>query len=42
MHFFHLESQGLVLITFYIFENKVLTSIFSSQIFLNKKKLYLG
>ena len=41
MHFFYLESQGLVLIQFYIFVSKVSTSIFSSQTFLNKSKLYL-
>ena len=42
MHFFYLESQGLVLTKFYIFVSKVSASIFSSQIFLNKSKLYLG
>ena len=40
--FFNLKSQGTVLIKFYIFESKVSPSIFSSQIFLNKSKLYLG
>ena len=42
MHFFNLESQGLILIKLYIFESKVSPSIFSSQIFLNKSKLYMG
>ena len=42
MHFFNLKSQGLILIKFYIFESKVLPSIFSSQIFLNISKLYFG
>ena len=40
MYFFKLQSLGLVLVKFYIFESKVSSSIFSSQIFLNKSKIF--
>ena len=42
MYFSNVESQSFFFIAFYIFQSKVLPSIFSSQIFLNKSKLYLG